>query len=251
MNNGYIKLYRKIKEKGWYKNSKYVHLWIHLLLLATHKVHEFMWNNQIIVIKEGQILTGRKQLSDETGLAQSTIEKILKLFEKEHQIEQQKTTKFRIITIINWKEYQQREQQKEQQSDNRVTTKEQQSDTYKNDKKVKNDKNNPAVAIAPAVDNFNLEEEINKLQSNKREDLRIIGWYLEMKWRSCGYNLTNKQQLSSFIKRNLRSAKLLLGYSSEQFLKTSELLAKKANYSWTLETISKFIDNPAEIKPIN
>lgn len=112
-------------------------------------------------------------------------------------------------------------------------------------------KNNLAVAIAPAVENFNLEEEINKLQENKREDLRIIGWYLEMKWRNCGYNLANKQQLSSFIKRNLRSAKLLIGYTSDQFLKTSELLAKKANYKWTLETISKFIDNPQEIKSIN
>lgn len=172
MNNGYVKLYRKIKEKGWYKNSKYVHLWVHLLLLSSHKVHEFMWNNQIIIIKEGQILTGRKQLSDETGLAQSTIEKILKLFEKEHQIEQLKTTKFRLITIINWKEYQHKEQQKEQQSDNRVTTKEQQSDTYKNDKNDKNDKNNKrvknnkinsAVAFAPP----SLEEVKKYCEENK------------------------------------------------------------------------------------
>ena len=37
-----------IIQKVWYKNSKYVHLWLHLLLKATHKQHEFMWNKEII-----------------------------------------------------------------------------------------------------------------------------------------------------------------------------------------------------------
>ena len=57
-------------------------------------------------VKEGQLLTGRKQLSAETGISQSTIERILKMLENEHQIGQQKTTKHRIITILNWRTYQ-------------------------------------------------------------------------------------------------------------------------------------------------
>jgi len=120
--SGWIKLHRKIRDKGYYKNSKFVHLWVHILLKANHEGKEFMRNNQIIVIKEGQLITGRKQLSEETGISESSIERILEMFENEHQIEQQKTTKFRLITILNWKEYQTNGQQNGQQADNGRTT---------------------------------------------------------------------------------------------------------------------------------
>lgn len=138
---GWIKLYRKMMNKAFYLKSQYVHLWLHILLNVNHETKEFLWNNETVKVSEGQMLTGRKQLANETGIAQSTIEKILKYLEKEHQIEQQKTTKFRLITVKNWKDYQEKEQEKEQQRNNSVTTEEQQRDTNKNVKNVKNDKN--------------------------------------------------------------------------------------------------------------
>ena len=144
MASGWIKLHRKIQKKGYYKNSKYVHLWIHLLLNANHKEKEFMWNEKIIVIKEGQLLSGRRQLSVDTGISESSIERILKMLENEHQIEQQKTTKYRLITIVNWKSHQIDEQQNGQQTDNKRTTDGQQADTNKNDKNDKNGEKEPA-----------------------------------------------------------------------------------------------------------
>ena len=135
--NGWIKLHRKLIDKGYYKKSQYVHLWVHLLLKANHKPNEFMWNKELIIIKEGQLLTGRKELSKETGISQTTIERILNLLENEHQIEQQKTTKFRVITIINYKEY----QTTDTKTDNKRTTNGQQTDTNKNNKKDNNEKN--------------------------------------------------------------------------------------------------------------
>lgn len=136
MSLGWIKLHRKIQNKGYYKKSQYVHLWIHLLLKANHSKAEMMWNNKIIIIKEGQLLTGRKQLAIETGINEGTIENILKMLENEHQILQQKTTKFRIITILNWHDH----QNVDNKIDNRVTTELQQSYTNKNDKNEENDK---------------------------------------------------------------------------------------------------------------
>lgn len=89
-----------------------------------------MHDGGIILIKEGQLITGRKQLSDGTGIPESTIEDILKMLEKEHQIQQQKNNKYRIITILNWKEH--------QNPTALPTSIQQQADTYKNDKKEKN-----------------------------------------------------------------------------------------------------------------
>ena len=92
MTNGWVKIHRKLIEKGYYKKSKYVHLWIHILLKANHKEKEFLWNDKLVKIKRGQFLTGRKQLAEETGINESSIERILKMLENEHQIENKKRT---------------------------------------------------------------------------------------------------------------------------------------------------------------
>jgi hypothetical protein len=60
------------------------------------------------------------------------------MLEKEQQIEQQKTSKFTLITVLNYEQYQKNEQDLEQQSNNKVTTKEQQSNTIKRNKDINN-----------------------------------------------------------------------------------------------------------------
>ena len=129
MDYGWIKLHRKITQKAYYQKSQYIHLWIHLLLEANHKPKEFMWNGKIILIKEGQLLTGRDALSEKTGIPHATVDRILNMLESEQQITQEKTTKFRIITIINYTDF-----QGEQQMSNKRATNEQQTSTNKNDK---------------------------------------------------------------------------------------------------------------------
>ena len=183
-NYGWIKLHRTLEDKGYYKNSKYVHLWIHILLKANHEKNEFMWNNKIMIIKEGQFITGRKQLSLETGLTETTIENILNMFEKEQQIGQQKTTKFRLITVINWKEY----QANGQQSDNRVTTNGQQSDTNKNDKNDKNEKKKREFFLknkkGVSSDSTPLEKYKRASYDERKHLPKPTFWDLPMRWKS-------------------------------------------------------------------
>ena len=157
MEQGWIKLHRKLKEKGYYSKPNYVFLWIHLLLSANHKPQEFMWNGSMIIVKEGQLITGRRQLSIETGIPATTIERILKMLESEHQIGQQKTTKYRLITIVKWNDY----QKVDSVSDNKRTTNGQQTDTNKN-VRMKEGKKEPASqddALIPVV--IDLFREVN------------------------------------------------------------------------------------------
>lgn len=142
MNTGWIKMHRQLLDKSWYSNSKYVHLWITLLMLATHREREAEFKGCTIKLSPGQFVTGRDFLSKLTGISSSTVERILTRFEKiEHQIEQQKTNKNRLIIIKNWHLYQNSEHQNGQQADNKRTTNGQQTDTYNNDNNIKNDKN--------------------------------------------------------------------------------------------------------------
>ena len=115
------------------------HLWNILLLLAQHEKKEFIFADEKWTLETGQFLTGRKKLSELSGVSESQTERILKYLENEHQITQLKTNKFRIITIVNWDKYQ-NDEAVIQQANNRRTTEGQQKDTYKNDKNVKNDK---------------------------------------------------------------------------------------------------------------
>ena len=139
---GWISIYRSLILKGWYKKSDYLHLWIHILIKATHKGIEFMFNGKNLKLNPGQFVTGRKVLSMETGINENKIERILTFFEKnEQQIEQQKTNRNRLITILNWNQYQQSEQQIEQPVNNKRTTSEQQVNTYNNDNNYNNEKN--------------------------------------------------------------------------------------------------------------
>lgn len=167
-----------------------------------------MTNGKIIIIKEGQLLTGRKQLSESTGIAESTVEDILKLLENEQQIQQQKTTKYRLVTILNWKEY--------QESDNKATTKQQQADTNKN---VKNDNNvNTSVATAPQ------EYEIVYSDSDKKEKVskakyphakEVFSWFPrpQASWK---LNTTELKHSELLFERGEKRVRAVLDFIAEQ-----------------------------------
>lgn len=145
--SGWVKLHRKILKNPLVSKPTYFALWVILLLKANHKECEIIWNGGFKTIKSGQFLTGRKALSVESGIPETTIERILKVLESGHQIEQEKTSKYRLITIVNWEQY----QDKNAKVDNKWTTNGQQTDTNKNIKNIKNNKkyigrgNNPQL----------------------------------------------------------------------------------------------------------
>jgi hypothetical protein len=123
--NGWVSVHRKLLDNPIACKPEYVSLWLHLLLMANHKDgYRFIFNGEDKILDAGQILTGRKVLSHNTGISETTIERILSYFEKTRQIGQQKTTKNRVITILKWKTY--------QKLDNKRTTNGQQTDTYNN-----------------------------------------------------------------------------------------------------------------------
>lgn len=154
MNNGWIKLHRKLLDDAMATKPNYMWLWINLLLMANHKEQCFIWNNQKEIVKKGQLLTGLKQLSRKTGIAQGTVYRILKYLENEKQIEQQKTTRFTLITIINWGKYQADEKQNEKRIENGLKTDGKRIETNKNEKKEENDNNdnNNKMEIMDEVD---------------------------------------------------------------------------------------------------
>lgn len=136
--NGWISINRKLQNHSWYKKSEYVHIWLHLLLNANHEDRKMLVGNQEIEIKRGQFLTSRKKISEKTGVNENFVYRVLKFFENAHQIKQQKTNKYTIITIVNYDKYQKNEQQNEQQMNSNRTANEQQMNTNNNINNINN-----------------------------------------------------------------------------------------------------------------
>jgi hypothetical protein len=171
--DGYIKLYRKLLDNPIVcKDVETLGIWIYLLLNATHKKVDVLFNSKKITLEPGQLITGRKAIAAKLKVDESKVERTLKMLKNEQQIEQQTSSKNRLITILNWELYQQNEQQLEQQVNNERTTSEQQVNTNKNEKNVKNERNNISIAQF---------EEFWKAYPKKRSKENCLKWYLKNK----------------------------------------------------------------------
>lgn len=179
---GWIKLHRKFSDWEWFQDSYMVHLFIYLLLNANHK--EGKWKG--VNIERGTLITGRKKLSNATGIPEQIIRTRLKKLEQTNEIKidtkstreltKKSTSNFTIITICNYESYQSEiittNQEINQQSNHELTSNQpatnQQLTTNKNDKKNKNEKKRESTLA-----NFS-EEEIkiyNKFLSWSKENI--------------------------------------------------------------------------------
>lgn len=130
---GWICAYRKIEDNAIVcKDNDYFRVWHHLLYNATHKPVEVIFGKDKIILKPGQLITGREAIAKKCKVQESKVTRILKAFKNEQQIEQQTCTKGTLITILNWEEYQQYEQEIEQRVNNERTTNEQRVNTNNN-----------------------------------------------------------------------------------------------------------------------
>lgn len=188
-NEGYIKLYRQILDNPVVcKDSDHIATWVFLLSRATYKNCPAIFNGKKIILNPGQLITGRKKISEKFSISESKVQRILHLFEKEHQIEQQTCNKNRLITIVEWHKYQSVEQQAEQQLNNKRTTTEQQVNTNKKEKKEKKVKKEKNVIYAAygEFENVNLsEEELEKLKGrfpyDWQERIERLSSYMQSK----------------------------------------------------------------------
>lgn len=121
--NGWIKLLRAtVSDPLLNKDPEHLALWVHLLCSAAYEPTPALLGGKSIILQPGQLTTGRKQLAVNSGISESKVERTLKAFENAHLIEQQKTNKNRLISILSWNETQGTEQQGEQQLNNNRTT---------------------------------------------------------------------------------------------------------------------------------
>lgn len=139
---GWIKLYRKIKKSFVWSNPYQLKLWILILTKASHQPTKFIFNGQEMSLNSGQLVTGRAALTSEMNegvkpaqlVNSAFVWRTLKKFESAEMLHIESTTRYSVITVLNWDGY----QQSEQLPHNNRTATAQPTDTYKNEKNDKN-----------------------------------------------------------------------------------------------------------------
>ena len=136
---GWIKLHRKLLDNPIImKDNDHLAVWIYLLLNATHTEYDTLFKGKRTTLQPGQLITGIISIEKKLGINRSKVQRILKLFENEKQIEQQTTSQNRLISIVLWNEYQQLDKQNEKQVTNECKTSDKRVTTNNNVKNINN-----------------------------------------------------------------------------------------------------------------
>ena len=140
--NGFILLYRQITEWEWYQNPNTFRVFLHCLLMANFTDGRF----EGMDIKRGQFVTSLPSLSKQTRLSIQQVRTALDHLKSTGEITDYSTSKYRVITVVKYDQYQIDNRQNNsqstgnQQASNSQSTGEQQQ--YKKNNKNNNDKKN-------------------------------------------------------------------------------------------------------------
>ncbi|MBO6270493.1 MAG: hypothetical protein J6N19_15300 [Clostridium sp.] len=148
--NGYVRLYRKLVEWGWYSDHVVKDVFLHLLMIAAWKDGAYMGH----AIHPGDAIIGYQKLAKDLGFSTQQVRTAIKKLESTGEISKKSTNKFTIVTIENWAIYQgddsdsNKRATNEQQTNNKRATNEQQH-LKKVKKKEGKKENNMYVCAQP------------------------------------------------------------------------------------------------------
>jgi len=107
MERGYVKLWRKVLDSGILSNGDVSHLFLYLLAKASWRKHNLIVGKQNVELLPGQVVFGRIKASSDLNMSEWRIRTALVLLEKMGVISAPKTTsKFSVISFVNWSVYQ-------------------------------------------------------------------------------------------------------------------------------------------------
>ncbi|HHD6424501.1 TPA: DnaD domain protein [Staphylococcus aureus] len=236
---GWISIDRSIQNHWLFKEkrtfSKF-EAWIYLLMEANHSKAKVPIGNQIVTVERGQRLTSILTLSDLFNWSRFKVKTFLDLLESDGMLEVKTTSKYTLITIVNYDFYQSEQGRNQHQNDIKPTSKQHQTNTNNNDNKDNNEKNVNNEKKTTAFDffqdngfgfitSYNLDDLNYYLDSFENDSDEIVTASLKIaKDRNkvtWGYA---KSILNTWLNANLKSIEQVRAFEKQQ------LESKKQNY---------------------
>lgn len=157
MLEGWISLHRKIQENWIWEDKPFSRgqAFIDLLLKASHKDHEFFFNEQLIKIKRGELITSYRNLAHDWGWGIFKVKRFALMLKDEKTITVTSTHTHTVISICNYDKYQSNLKEEitatnEKRNANGTPT-ERRPTTYNNDNNDNNENNNNKEGVGDPV----------------------------------------------------------------------------------------------------
>lgn len=158
MAEGWVKLHRKLMENDLWKEKPFSRgqAWVDLIMLATHKDKEFLFDSAYMPIHKGEIVTSKRKLGIRWGWSNSKVDKFLSELEKVKMLSVKSDTKKSTLKIVNYEQYQGFDSIMEvEKTTAKTSRKRQPNDSQATPKRtinnVKNEKNVKKKDIVPAA----------------------------------------------------------------------------------------------------
>lgn len=138
---GYVKIYRQMKDWEWYSEPDTFRLFFHCLLSANHKDNRYRG----VLIRRGTFVTSLDKLSHETGLSVRSVRTSLSRLISTNELTKQSSRQGTIIQVVNWDKY--------QEATNEATNERQTSDKRATSNKNDNNEKKGNGAVISSVKN--------------------------------------------------------------------------------------------------
>jgi len=170
---GWIKLDRSMLDHWVWQDADAQRIWLDMLMRANFEDKTRLFNGQLIHLKRGQLVFGRKVYADRLGINENKIRKVLKLLKSDRMIDQQTTNKYSIITITCYDKYQ-------ENTSKAPSTHRQPTGKAPHLKNVRKKEGKNGRFIPPTPEQV---EEYCKARGNNINGERFVDWYATRGWK--------------------------------------------------------------------
>ena len=121
---GWIKIHRALLDHWCATEPEALAVWVRLLCEANFEDKKANVYGQLVEVKRGQVVYGRKEFSKRSGVTEMKLRRIMSVLESDGMIIQHKSSKFTLVSITYYDEYQDANQQttSKQPANNQQTT---------------------------------------------------------------------------------------------------------------------------------
>lgn len=153
MKKGWVKIHRIIWDDWIWQDKPFSRgqAWIDLILMANHSENKAFMDGRLIEVERGQLITSTRKLSEKWGWSRTKVVDFLKVLSSDKKVIVKSDTKKTVIIIINYSLYQDKEDTEMTPKRHRNDTEMTQKNTNKNDKNLKNEKNNTYTVQAKSI----------------------------------------------------------------------------------------------------
>lgn len=111
MSEGFITLHRSVQKHWIWDEPEALKFWMALLMQANWEAKTTLFNKQLITVERGQVVFGRKVWSERLKISEMKLRRYLDQLKEEGMINQQTTSRYSLITVLNYNDHQSINQQ--------------------------------------------------------------------------------------------------------------------------------------------